>query len=189
MTMSLIRMDSTCRIGSHTSSVRSQPSRPASEGRTHPDTPLLADMLDDLLDLGSDRLTLGQHALQVPTSNDVSQRRLRALDQGAADVRDAERGAVRVRDLPDDDGFDLGLQVVLGEDRLQRELDDLDADSVEREGDHDLSESRGVCEARMAPTHSMLLSFSEKGLTLTRPGSVIREHSVNRRSAENTGKR
>lgn len=85
-------------------------------------------MLDDFFNLGRDRFALREDALQVPAPDDVAEGRLRALDQRATDVRDTKGGAVRVRDLPDDDGFDLRLQVVFGQDRLERQLDDLNLD-------------------------------------------------------------
>ncbi len=63
------------------------------------DAPLVRDVADDLGDLKCDRFTLRHDGLHRPRADDVSEGRLRALHQRLAQIRDAERGAVRVRDL------------------------------------------------------------------------------------------
>lgn len=98
------------------------------QDRLDSDTPPLGARLDDLRNLGSDRLTVDEERLKVATSADVSQGRLGSLNQGAANVLDREGGAVRVDDVVDNDRFDFDRQVVLGEDVLPGNVDDLDLD-------------------------------------------------------------
>lgn len=58
--------------------------------------PPLRHALDDLLNFGSDGLTLREEGLEIPTADDVAESGLRALDEGSADVADTEGGAVGV---------------------------------------------------------------------------------------------
>jgi hypothetical protein len=62
------------------------------------------DVTHNLRDLKRDRLALRHDALHRTRTNDVSQCRLRALDERLAKVGDTKGGAVRVDDLEVDDG-------------------------------------------------------------------------------------
>lgn len=90
------------------------------EDRLDRDSPLGGDALDDGLDLGGDGLPVREDALEIPRSNYVPQRRLRALDERETDVGDSERGLEGVDDVVVDDRVDVDADVVLGHDRLGR---------------------------------------------------------------------
>jgi hypothetical protein len=71
------------------------------------DPPLVRDVADDLGDLKRDRFALRHDGLHGARAHDVSEGRLCALYQSLAQIRDAECGAVRVRDLEIDDGVSV----------------------------------------------------------------------------------
>ena len=96
------------------------------------DAPLVRDVADDLRDLERDRLALGHDALHRARADDVPERRLRALDEGLAEVGDAERGAVRVRDLEVDDRVAAGDPSAKGHERRSEDAH-LDVDVVTRD--------------------------------------------------------
>ena len=72
------------------------------------DAPLVRDVADDLGDLERDRLALGHDGLHHARADDVTEGGLRTLDERLAEVRDAEGGAVGVRDLEIDDRVAVG---------------------------------------------------------------------------------
>lgn len=66
--------------------------------------------------------------LQYTRADDVAEGGLGALDEGLADVADAEGGFVRGGDVVVDDGCEVQGDVVLGHADLLWHLDDLDLD-------------------------------------------------------------
>ena len=66
-------------------------------------TPLVRDVADDLGNLEGDGLALGDDGLDGARADDVAEGGLRALDEGLAEVADAEGSAVGVGDLEVDD--------------------------------------------------------------------------------------
>ena len=91
-------------------------------------TPAGRGFLDDFADGLSDLLATLDDVLQHAGADDVSERSLGALDQGGADVGDAEGGLVRARDVIVDDRGQSQVDVVLGHAHLFGHLDDLDLD-------------------------------------------------------------
>jgi hypothetical protein len=87
--------------------------RTADEDTLNDDAKVLGRAADDLCDLGRDELPLGHKRLERAGADDVPERRLGALDERAPDVGDAIGGAVRVVDVPAEDGIDRDRDVVL----------------------------------------------------------------------------
>jgi hypothetical protein len=92
------------------------------------DTPAQRGLLDNLADRLSNLLTTLNHILQHTRTNNMAQRRLRALDKCLANVTDAEGGLVRRGDAVVNDGCELQRDVVLGHADLLGDFDDLDLD-------------------------------------------------------------
>lgn len=98
------------------------------EHRLHRNTPAGGDILDDLADALGDLLTALDDVLQDTGADDMSQGGLGTLDQGLADVGDAEGGLVRADDVVVDDAGEVQVDVVLGHAHLLGDLDNLDLD-------------------------------------------------------------
>lgn len=98
------------------------------EHRLHLDTPAGGDVLDDLADALGDLLTALDDVLQNAGTDDVAQGGLGTLDQGLADVGDAEGGLVRADNVVVDDAGEVEVDVVLGHAHLLGDLDYLDLD-------------------------------------------------------------
>ena len=90
--------------------------------------PAAGDVFDDLADGLGDFLAALDDVLEHARADDVAEGGLRALDEGLADVADAEGGFVGGRDVVVDDGCEVQGDVVLGHADLLRHLDDLDLD-------------------------------------------------------------
>ena len=92
------------------------------------DAPSRGDVFDDLADGLGDLFAALDDVLEHAGADDVAQGGLRALDEGLADVGDAEGGFVRGRDVVVDHRGEVHGDVVLGHAHLLRHLDDLDLD-------------------------------------------------------------
>lgn len=93
-----------------------QPESHLDENRLDRDTPVLCNLRNELFDLVGDGLAFGNDALKRASANDGPEGRLRALNEGTLDVKDAEGRAVRRCNLPADHRVDLNVDVVLGHD-------------------------------------------------------------------------
>lgn len=91
-------------------------------------TPAGGRLFDDLADGLGDLLAALDDILQHAGADDVAQGGLGALDEGLAQVGDAEGGLVRAGDVVVDDGGEGQVDVVLGHADLLGHLDDLDLD-------------------------------------------------------------
>lgn len=69
-------------------------------------------LFNDLADRLRDLLAALDHVLQHTRADDVAESGLRALDQGLADVGNAEGGLVRGGDVVVDDGCELEVDIV-----------------------------------------------------------------------------
>lgn len=91
------------------------------EDRLNADSPVGSRSLDDLLNLSSDSLSLGNDVLESPGTDDVSKGGLGSLDEGSSNVGDSVGGLVRGGNRPTDDGLQIDVDVILGHDLLSRD--------------------------------------------------------------------
>lgn len=92
------------------------------------DAPAGGNLLDDLANGLGDLLATLDDILQDAGTDDVAQGGLGALDEGLADISNAEGGLVRADDVVVDDGGQVQGDVVLGHADLLGHLDNLDLD-------------------------------------------------------------
>lgn len=91
-------------------------------------SPFLSRLFNNLFDLGSYGFAFREETLQVAVSAHITENCLRFLDERRTYVLNGKGGAVRVDDVVDDDGFDLTVETIAGEDCLLRDVYDLDLD-------------------------------------------------------------
>lgn len=92
----------------------------------HP--PTCRHILNDLANRRCNLLAPLNHVLQDPRSNDMPQRRLRALQQRLAYIGDAKGGNVRRDNVVVYDGGQAQIDIILGHARLLGDLGRLDLD-------------------------------------------------------------
>ena len=92
------------------------------------DAPARGDVFDDFADRLCDFFAALDDVLEDASTDDVAESGLRTLDEGLADVADAEGGFVGGGDVVVDDGGEVQGDVVFSHADLLGDLDDLDLD-------------------------------------------------------------
>ena len=89
------------------------------------DTPLIGSVVKHTAQLGVDRVARGQRLIQFHLTNDVSQGSLRELLNGIGQIVDLINSLERIHNLEIEQGIDLHLDIILGDDILLVEVVDL----------------------------------------------------------------
>ncbi len=87
--------------------------------------PLVGRVVEDLAQLGVDRVARRERVVELDIADHVAQVGLREFGDGELEVGDVVREPLRVGGLVVDDGVDRDDDIVGGDDLLRRDVDDL----------------------------------------------------------------